>query len=401
MFLPPVKSGAEKWRRFGGQETSLDAMANYSAEMRRKGFYVLSYFNVAEFGARVAWPPPPPPKDTKEEDLWKNCDDFLQAKLAAAILRVPDRMKPEALAASIYPKTRVGGYFFTWEDGIVMDCGEKNYQDYLLGQARRHLENISDASGICIDRMDWTRMYNEQHDDGESWMEGRPARSLIWSWHNLMDQLGPLLHAAGKVVFVNNHVKRIDLLRHADGIFDEFCPGTAAMNTTGLLAICKPALGWVGGEGAFGNEPDSVMQKYLYLGIYPMAPFPANDHSLAPSARMDRLYLDYGPLLDSMRGKKWVLAPHAVEVKDAAAKANLFEVPGGYVCPVVLGGEAKAVDVALRNLRNISGKSVAEVLHPGEDQWKAVEAQFRDQALHVTVPLHRGCAMMKVREVAN
>jgi hypothetical protein len=68
---------------------------------------------------------------------------------------------------------------------------------------------------------------------------------------------------------------------------------------------------------------------------------------------------------------------------------------------VVLGGEAKAVDVALRNLRNLSGKSVAEVLHPGEDQWKAVEAQFRDQALHVTVPLHRGCAMMKVREVAN
>lgn len=113
MFLPPVKSGTEKWPRFGGRETTLDEMANYSTEMRRMGFHVLSYFNVAEFGARVTWPPPPP-KDTKIEDLWKNCDDFLQAKLAAAILRVPDRMKPGALAASIYPKTKVGGYSFTW-----------------------------------------------------------------------------------------------------------------------------------------------------------------------------------------------------------------------------------------------------------------------------------------------
>ena len=55
----------------------------------------------------------------------------------------------------------------------------------------------------------------------------------------------------------------------------------------------------------------------------------------------------------------------------------------------------------LRNLQNLSGRSAVEGLHPGEDQWKAMESQFRDQALHVTVPLHRRCAMMKVREVEN
>ena len=34
-----------------------------------------------------------------------------------------------------------------------------------------------------------------------------------------------------------------------------------------------------------------------------------------------------------MRGKKWVLLPHVVEVADKAAAVNLFEVPGGYVIP--------------------------------------------------------------------
>jgi hypothetical protein len=35
-----------------------------------------------------------------------------------------------------------------------------------------------------------------------------------------------------------------------------------------------------------------------------MAPFPQNDHSLLPSERADRIYMDYGPLVEAMRGRK-------------------------------------------------------------------------------------------------
>ena len=45
----------------------------------------------------------------------------------------------------------------------------------ILDQAEKHIRLIPDAAGICIDRLDWLRMYNEDRDDGLSWVSGRPA----------------------------------------------------------------------------------------------------------------------------------------------------------------------------------------------------------------------------------
>jgi hypothetical protein len=399
MFLPPV-GDKETWTRYGGRRTSIAAMQEYAAKMRKNGFHVLSYFNVTEFGANVAWPLPPR-KAARDEDLWRNCGDFLGTRLPEAILRVSDRMQPEALAGSIYPRTRAGGCYRTWGDGIVMDCGDRAYQAFLLDQARRHIQQIPDASGICIDRLDWLRMYNERADDGESWFDGRPARSLIASWHELMGKLGPIMRQAGKVVFVNNHDKRLDLLREVDGIFDEFTYASGPLNLTALLALRKPALGWTAREDDLKPDPDAFFQRYLHLGVYPMAPFPGNDHSLSPSAWVDRQYLDYGPLLDAIRGKKWVLEPHSAAVRDDAAKVNLFKVPGGYVVPVTFGGRATTVRVMLRGLPRFAGGKAfhAEVIHPGEEGWRPLTRAEQGGNLVLVVPLARGCAMVKLVRV--
>ena len=64
-----------------------------------------------------------------------------------------------------------------------------------------------------------------------------------------------------------------------------------------------------------------------------------------------------------MRGKKWVLLPHAVEVADQKARANLFAVPGGYVMPVVFGGKAKSVEVVLRGLPRLPGQAASASKH--------------------------------------
>ncbi|MEI6673802.1 MAG: hypothetical protein WCO57_01355 [Verrucomicrobiota bacterium] len=395
MFLPPV-AAAETWTRFGGKQTTLTAMQEYTAKMREAGFYVLSYFNVDEFGARVTWPLPPR-KATRDEDLWKDCHDFLGVKLASAIMRIPERVPAQPLARSIYPLSRPGGPYFTWEDGIVMDCGDSAYRDFLLDQARQHIEKLPQTAGICIDRLDWLRLYNERADDGESWFEGRPARSLMSSWHDLMARLGPLMHQAGKVVFVNNHVKRLDLLRHTDGIFDEFTYTGAPLNLTALLALRKPALGWTDDEAALRPDPDGFFQRYLHLGVYPMAPFPGNDHSLRPSPWVDRQYLDYGPLLDAMRGKKWVLEPRCVESSTPGVKVNLFQVPGGYALPVTFGGPAASATLTLRNLPGLD-RLRCEALHPGADQATPVTETLKDACLTLRVPLKRGCAMVLLRK---
>ena len=343
----------------------------------------------------MTWPLPPR-KAKRDEDLWKDCHDFLGARLSSAIVRIPDRVSPTALAHGEYPRSRPGGCYFTWEDGIVLDCGDAAYRDFLLEQARRHIEQLPQSSGMCIDRLDWMRLYNDRADDGESWFEGRPARSLMASWHDLMARLGPLMHRAGKVVFVNNHDKRLDLLRHVDGIFDEFTYAAAPLNLTALLTLRKPALGWTDTEAALKPDPDAFFRRYLHLGVYPMAPFPGNDHSLRPSPWVDRQYLDYGPLLDAMRGKQWVLAAHCVESATPGVKVNLFQVPGGYVLPVTFGGRWEVATVRVRNLPGLD-RLRCQALHPGEAKAAAVAARLEDGGMTLHAPLKRGCAMLLLR----
>jgi len=408
MFLPPVDDTRE-WNRYSydppaadpdgerapNGRTSIRKMADYSRRMRAQGFYVLSYFNVTEFGALIRYPAPPR-RYQRDEDLWRDANDFVYTRLKDAIVRVPTAVPSETL--KFYPKTRPGGPYYTWGDAIVLDCGEPVYADFLLHQAQCHIDKIPASSGICIDRMDWLRLYNEDRDDGVSWFAGRPARSLLVSWNSLLAKLGPIMHDAGKVIFCNNHDKRIDVLRHTDGIFDEFTYAGAPLNLTAFLTLRKPALGWTAKESDLKPDADAFFQKYLYLGVYPMAPFPGNDHSLLPSAWVERQYLDYGPLLDLMRGKKWVLAPHAVRVASGRAKANIFEVPGGYVVPVMFGEKTQDVVLAVRGVN--PKIATAEAFYPGRANGAPLHVARTGTRFLMTVPLYRGCAMVLLRTAA-
>jgi len=362
--------------------------------MHAKGFQVLTYFNLAEFGTHVVFPLPPR-QTAKDADLWKNSNDYLSAKLAPAIFRHRgQRITPVEEEA----RWEAGSVYSTWDGAIALDCGEPVYRDFLLDQARRHIAEIPSFSGIVIDRLDYFRLYNFHADDGCSWLEGGPARYMGRSWQGLMDQLGPMMHQAGKVIFVNPHAKRIDLMRHVDGIYDEFADRGPALNCSALLGVRKPVIAWTPSVKTLQPDADAYFQRHLHLGVYPTVPFPENDHAILPDAWAERQYLDYGPLLDALRGKKWVLVPHCVEVQESAAKANLFEVPGGYVVPVTFGGTKGGVRLTLRGLRCPEGpwSFRSEAIHPGGARVPLAIARQDQDPLEVDVPLLRGCAIVRL-----
>jgi len=424
MFIPPVPDDQEWPRGYVksesppislGPTTSVRQLAGYSRRMREMGFNVLNYFNAAEFGMNIVYPPPPR-KAQSDSDLWKDPNDYLYAKLADAILFRPDK---EAATPG-----RAGGrdpYYRAAFHNVVLDWGEPSWENFLLDQARKLIEKIPDSAGICFDRLDWLRLYNFRRDDGVTWYDG-PARSMISSWKDFMEKLDPIEHQAGQAIFLNNLVSRIDVLRHADGLFSELAHWGGNLNATALSGVRKPAIGWVFGEysvkqlaeqrrvargevgwvfgeGSPTQEADAFLQKFLYLGVFPMAPYPQSDHAILPSAMADKMYLDYGPLFVAMRGKKWVLLPHVIHVEGESAKANLFQVPGGYSFPVVLGGSATSAMVTIRGLPEIlAGKSIhCELIHPGDSQWKACEFSKRTSTSTLEVPLFRGCAMVRLR----
>ena len=391
MYLPPVDRNVE-WDRFiRGGTMSIQFMSDYASEMKKLGFYVLNYFNVTEFGNRVQYPPLPRSTEN-DNDLWKHNNDYLYVKLPGAILPRPVNLtKPEFVGA------RPPEPWFSWARTVVMDPGEERYRIFLLDQAQRHVNEIPDSYGICIDRLDWLRMFNERADDGISWFDGKPVRSLLTSWKNLMGDMGPVFHKAGKSIFVNqHHLKRVDILNHVDGLFDEFGYAGIQLNTTAMLGINKPAIAWTDAAATVNDEGgDSFFQKYLYMGVFPMCPFPGNDHSIGPDPEVDRYYLDYGPLMKLMQSKQWVLEPHAVSAENYLAKVNMFQIPDGYSIPVVYGKSEK-VCVKIANVGGLNKKTICTAYHPGKETPIELTMSKKGNFWYVDVPLERGCAMLKL-----
>jgi NPCBM/NEW2 domain len=383
LFLPPVSDDA-RWNRFAGGgegvygpadegrygQTSFRQMNEYSASMRRDGFYVLNYFNVTEFGGTIV-DPPPPRKAVNESDLWKDPDDLLHGPLKNAILRTPSPI-------------------WTWGKALIVDCGDPPYRAFLLEQARRHLEKLPDSSGICIDRMDWLTRYNPNADDGMSWIDG-PSRHLRRSWMALLEELGPLMHRAGKVIFANDMDRRLELMKQIDGFYDEHGDYPFNLNTSAFLALRKPLVSWTRGDESLKPDPDLYFQRNLYLGSFPTVPYPGNDHTVVPDEWNERQYLDYGPLFDQLRGRKWLLKPGVARVDGGAAKVNVFETKAGTVVFVGLAGGLDRVRLTLHGL----GKE-ARVLYPGESSEAVLEATATDgdAEAEFDVPLRRGCAML-------
>jgi len=378
MFIPPVSGDDDEWTDFKGQKTSIRRMRDHSRWMRGMGFHVLNYFNVTEFGAYIKHPPPPR-KAQSDADLWKDANDFLYGRLSEAILRGKD-----------------GKPIGSWEGCVAMDPGEPVYREFLFAQARRHVEAFPESSGICIDRMDWLQFYNDRRDDGVSWVNDKPARSLVVSWHDTMAGLGPIMHDAGKVIYCNPHYRRLDLMRQTDGVYDEFGQMGHSMNLCALLCLRKPVIEWTVPVPELQKTPDDYFQRHLHMGAFLTAPIPGNDHTILPDGKVEKFYFDYGPMLESLRGRKWVLQPGVIEVADGKAKANIFEIPGGWIVPVTFAAGLEKVRVVIRGMDIHPVNLAVHAIHPGENEWTAIEARGKGDAMEIDVPVSRGCAMVRI-----
>lgn len=381
LFLPPV-SDRERWNRFEGGgggvygpadegkygQTSIEQMNAYSEAMRNDGFYVLNYFNVTEFGGNIVYPAPVR-KAGSDADLWRDPNDLLHARLEGAVLKTPTPI-------------------WTWGKAVIVDCGDPAYRAFLLEQARRHIDKLPASSGIAIDRMDWLTRYNPNADDGVTWIDG-PQRHLRRSWMALMNDLGPLMHAAGKVIVVNDMDRRLELMREADGFYDEHGDYPFNLNTSAFLSLRKPLIVWTRDDDTLKPDPDAYFQRNLYLGAFPSVPFVENDHMISPSASNERFYLDYGALFNELRGRKWLLRPGVVRLADSTAKVNAYETPRGYVVFVGLGGATERARVTVQGLG-----TMAHVLYPGESDRPAIAGTGTLQSAVFDVPLKRGCAML-------
>ncbi len=392
MFIPPVKNDTETWVKYkqrgitiGDGLASIKRLNSYSGHFNKMGFYTLSYFNVTEFGNAIEYPYKR--VESRDENLWKNANDFLYNKLSTGILRPP----------AIMPDWDERPIFSNWENCVAMDPGDSTYQSFLLEQAKLHLEKIPASSGICIDRMDWLRYYNGYGDDGVSFVQQNKTRSLLLSWNDLMAKLGPLMHQNGKVIFCNPIYRRMDLMKEMDGFYDEYGNFPHSLNLCAQMAMFKPIIAWTTGKADFKPDPDAYFQHHLYMGAFLTVPFPGNDHTINPDSSIEKFYLDYGPMFNAIKGRHWILAPHLITVKDRNARANIFKVNDKVLIPVV-HGKGSAAKLIVRLPYNLLGKEtiLVKVLYPGRSEWKKIAAKKYKEEMELDISLLKGCALISL-----
>lgn len=388
MFMPPVDEGEtwQSWTGFGsgtatkGRTVSYQIIRENHKKMRKRGFHLLEYFNLNEFGYRIKFP-----YDStlinENQPLWKESNNLLHQKLKPAMLYTEDN------------RAR-----FSWNRCVIMDPGHEVYHTYLMGQAKRMVEKIPEFSGICIDRLDWYEGFNYRKDDGVSMVEGKQAWAMPLSLHKIMGPLSGLLHKNNKVIYYNPHLTRLDFAQYFDGIFDEFGDKGNKINLSALLALQKPIVGWIHEQATIENKPDYWMQKYLYLGVYPMAPYPEANHSLEASEWADALFLDYGHIFKVLKGKQWVYTPNVASVENDAAKINVFKTDTGYLVPIVHGDKEGEVNVHLKLKKLFPHKKFkAYVAYPGDKKWSRLRYNGKTNGYHLNVTLKRGMAAVLLK----
>ena len=413
MFIPPVASDTTPWKRFdassGGDPlpghetyTTIAQMARYASRMKGLGFSTLNYFNMTEFGGfsafgrEVAFPDP---HFTGAADVWENPTAFLYDNFPGAVVFgvVDDegwnKRSPQDLMRMNV--TFLDRPFRTWGGAIVTDVGDSAYAQFILHQARLHVEKFPGAQGIAIDRFDWLNEYNWHADDGTTWVGGRPVRALLNSYREFIPRLAGVVHGAGKVIFCNPHMNRLDLMEWIDGVYNEFGHVGHDMNLSSFLTLYKPLICWTPDRGTVMKSPDAYFQRHLLMGAFPTAPFPGNDHTIEPDSEVERFYGDYGAMFTRMHGRTWVLLPGVTEVIRGGALSNVFRTGDRVIVPVMMG-TADTAEVRLRHCLalGLDASLRVEAWYPGEASPVTRRVTAAADELNLTVPLKRGCVFL-------
>jgi len=295
------------------------------------------------------------------------------------------------------------------------------------------------AQGIAIDRFDYTAYYSLKRDDGVSWIpQGGggwgPGQSLLNSHIHTYSRMAAALRADSPELLMLgncNTLCRIDV----GGIFDGGFSEGAALNAVAWLGLRRPSILWTYSLDNHSPQAlDTFFQQHITMRVFPMAPMPANDHSINPgSPLVQQAYKDYAPLFQALRGVEWVLdavRPVAVLMPPPTAlsgsnsggsgggiQVNIFRAMGTSSEPVVqgqllvvltlapTGTNATTLKVSGQTLFGAATAMNAFSLVPGAGQvWQPmgsfpVAADFTTTV--TDVPLLRGCSMIKLTPMGS
>lgn len=304
---------------------------------------------------------------------------------------------------------------------IVMDAADPAYHAHLLQMVEIMLNKVPESAGICIDgTASWTKM-SPVGDDNRTLCGGKyTCHTQVGTFIQTAKDIGERLRAEGKVFFWNPSQPRADMMMHFDGIFSELGYAMPQIALQALLTVNKVNIMWNAGcyiNSSYNSPPISYsqaagrvtakskpwqcgsdkwtqpqnlaeltlsLQGSLHMGIMYSPPFPGADHSAYPyPGDHKELYKHYKNLFFLLKGKRWLLKPHAIRSVAAAAAAsdasvdeepahaaalpisNIFSTHSGVVLALGFGTPKAAVVVELSSevVNASSAAAAAAIVH--------------------------------------
>ncbi len=413
--LGPINAGLPQYN------VTYARIAAFDASVQAVGLNSLSYFDIGNWGVSIdtskSWPletcgvrpgggPAPCPTPS-------GSNSFLQHFLSDSLLD-----NGWSLAGGAFRRAKSD-----WVGTTLMDPSEPFFLDLLLEQLSRRMNaTLSPAAqGIAIDRFDYTAYYSYKRSDGLCWIPQPngtwgPAQSLLTSHIDTYTRMAAVLRAAGptKLMLGNcNTLCRIDVAGAFDGGFSE----GAALNAVAWLGLRRPSVLWTYSLDHHSEASlDAFFQQHLLMRVFPMAPMPANDHSINPgSPAVQQAYMDYAPAFLALRGVEWVLdVPRPIAalpavpgqlttVFRARGTREVPAAPGQLLAVHVFGGNASAttsmqVSGAALFLPRVAAVHAFSLVPGAEQAWESLGLLpvVNGTVSAPKVPMLRGCALLRL-----
>jgi hypothetical protein len=201
---------------------------------------------------------------------------------------------------------------------------------HVLKQAEDIFKIYKDMDGLFIDQICYHN-YDYAQDDGQTLVCNRRTFDTHAASCRMMDQVHAILKKYRKTCFANGPYN-IEVMRHVDGIMSE--GSLAGLAKLSYMCLDRPVM--ILTYGKFSVDFENTLKYCLKYGAFPSTPY-HHDQCFNPPAVPPRetlaLYEKYLPLLEKLRGRKWVLESEAVTFP-AGLDGNVFQLrSGGYAVP--------------------------------------------------------------------
>ena len=278
---------------------------------------------------------------------------------------------------------------------------------HVMEAAQRLLEDFPECDGFFIDELHY-RTFDFAHQDGVTMLGDKPCYMLGFAMEKIIAELCHHLHEHGKAVWANGPTS-IEVVKYVDGIMAE--SSDRWLGYMQYMGLAKPIIALPPGYSRIRITPPAETERYLKMCLKCGAQLSARRE---PRARAKGLAVPedtdqsnqflvkaYRPLLDLIKGRRWVLNAHALELPDGTT-GNIFQVRGGHYAVPVVTFEKSILDepsyskdlnvkVRLEDANEITNAYLLSVDYEG---WYELVFQRDGEEISIDIPKHSTASLI-------